>query len=118
MEITLIITIIICAVITWIVFYYVTKKAVASAIKSSRQEGKEYDHLLRSILVQLSSQSSALKYHVIDKEIEAEFEKKVSELDQSRIPYPPDLYLKKLRELEQNLIEKEYELKGKIAEEL
>lgn len=98
------------SVISIMVFYLVIKSAVKNAIKETQNVENETDQLLKSILIKLGGNLPELTK--IDNELKNDYTMKKKILNK-KITSDRN-FNEKLRELETEITQKEYDLKSKL----
>ena len=101
---------IIASVISLLIFYFIIKSAVKNAIKETRDVQNETDRLLKSILIKLGGNLPELTK--IDNLLKDDFDVKKRVLNK-KITSDRNYYLK-IKELEIEIAQKEYDLKSKL----
>ncbi|QOW09083.1 hypothetical protein Q73A0000_01325 [Kaistella flava (ex Peng et al. 2021)] len=97
-------------VISLMIFYFVIKSAVKNAIKETRNVENETDRLLKSILIKLGGNLPELTK--IDNDLKNDFNIKKKVLNKKMTS--DRTYNAKIKELEIEFAQKEYDLKSKL----
>ena len=101
---------VIASLVSLVIFYFIIKSAVKNAIKETQNIHNETDKLLKSILIKLGGNLPELMK--IDNLLKDDFEVKKRTLNK-KITSDRNYYAK-IKELEIEITQKEYDLKSKL----